>query len=207
MKKTVIIVLLIALLFSMSSAYAVWTDSASVSVTASNAIIAAGYTDRNSNPQKIQYTVQSLEPLSTDNPYLHIEETIKKLTYKQNTQSGYEVVYTITNTGEVPISFDGIKVLSKSVNYNSPLYTDTIRIEYTISNTFAVPSYSYTAVISDFDSFSGVTFANSENNVLNVGEYCTMTVTYYRVSSGDKEIDKAEIIITKTDQLSCSVYR
>ena len=203
MKKIIAIIILVVVLLSMSSAYAIWKDSVAVNVTASNAIISAGYTNRSANPQKIQYTVQSSGQLSSANPYIQIEETVSRLTFKQNQTNSYIVTYTVTNTGAVPISFDGIKVLSKS----SPDYSDTIRIEYSVSNTFTVPSYNYTTVIDDYDSFTGVNFPNSQNNVLNVGEYCTLTVTYYRVESGDKDIDKTEIVITKTDQLSCSVSR
>ena len=205
MKKSVVIIILVVLLLLMSSAYALWTDTVSVSVTTSNAIISTGYTSRTSNPQKLQYTVQASGALSSTNPYTRIEETVMDMTYKQNVSSTHSVTYTITNIGEVAATLDGVSVLSKSVDYSSPVYTDTIRIDYTVSNTNTIPAYNSTVTVTDFDAHTGVSFPNSSTNILNVGESCTLTVNYYRVTSGDKNIDKTKITIIKTDQLSCSV--
>jgi len=204
MKKVAVILILLVVLLSMGSAYARWTDSTSVTVTARNAIIVAGITGRNSGTNKITYTDQGGAP-STSNPYVNIRETISQFKYKQGGANNYYVTYTITNTGQVPVTVDGLSILNKSVDYSSPVYTDTITIEYSLTNSFA--GYSANILVTDFDSHTGISFPNSQNNILGVGEYCTLVVTYDRVESGDKNIDKTELLITITTQVSCSVSR
>jgi len=204
MKKVAVILILVVVLLSMGSAYARWTDSTSVTVTARNAIIVAGITGRTPSSGRITYTDQGGAP-STSNPYLNITETITRFKYKKNGSNNSYVTYTITNTGQVPVTLDGLTILNKSVDYSSPIYTDTITIEYSLSNSFA--GYSANILVTDFDSHTGVSFPNSQNNILDVGEYCTLVVTYARVTSGDKTIDKTELLLTITTQVSCSVSR
>ena len=57
MKKVAVILILLVVLLSMGSAYARWTDSTSVTVTARNAIIIAGITGRNSGTRITSYNV------------------------------------------------------------------------------------------------------------------------------------------------------
>jgi len=205
MKKSVVVIILVVLLSSMSSAYALWTDSVSVDVTATNAIISVGYTQRDALRRKLQYTVQPSGALSAANPYTSIEEDIIEIRYRRTGSTNHIVTYTITNIGEVAARLDGVSVFNKSVDYSSPLYTDTIRIEYIISNTNIIPAYNQSVTVTDFDAHTGVSFPNSDTNILNVGESCTVTITYYRVESGDRDIDRTRITITKTDKLICSV--
>ena len=97
MKKLIVIFLIITL-FAMSTAYAIWTDSVSTSISATSVVIRMDYTRRQENSNKIDYTVQNMNPLSNSNPYFYIEENITGL----NVGDTIEVRYTLENTGRFP---------------------------------------------------------------------------------------------------------
>ena len=208
MKKAVIVITLLVVLISMSSAYAIWTDSISTTVSAQSAVISAQYTRRKDNSDYISYTVQSSGELKQNNPYNYVQENVSNLYYDSSNNPVYEVEYRITNTGTVPITLDGIDVDGLTIDgFLSDLVTDTLRIEYSVNNKNVSPNYNYSTVITDVSNHTGVTFANHNNNILQPNKWCTVTVSYYRVSSGFWLFDMITLELTKTDQPICSVYR
>ncbi len=206
MKKTVIIVILFAVLLAMSSAYALWTDSVSLTVSANSAVTRLNYVGRN-NPSMIDYTRQG-GALSTSNPYFNIQETVYSL-YPMSSSSNYTLVYTIENTGTVDVNFDGISISNIMYGTDAPSnrhqrILKSLRIKYTLYNPNATPqTYTYTVTDIYNHQADGVSFASMLNNYLAPGETCTLTVEYYRVSNGS--IDFYYLTMQEIDTLVYSI--
>ena len=208
MKKYVFIVLLI-LLLSISSAYAVWTDSVNVEISAESAIINVGYISRN-NPSGVDYTLVSL-PVSESNPYLSIEETVVDLP-AGSTSNNYKVKYVIKNIGTAPVVLKGIEVTNMTfdagVSQSSWIYSeilDSLRIRYRSRNNSI--GYNERVNITGLAGHTGVTFPNYEDNLLYPGDESEIIVKYMRNETGYRQVDRRDVTITKTDRLIFSVYR
>lgn len=204
-RKTVIIAILI-MLFAMSAAYAAWTDSVSVGVSAENALMIMGITSRSASPSnRMTFTSPDGTP-SLTNPVSDYTESITSLKGKNN-GAGYTVTYTITNIGSTPLSLDGISIEDKNVtfpNANQSSYTATLRVSYTLE----IPSTGYydSVLVTDFDNHDSVSFAGGSTNRINVNDYCTLTVFYYRLLTGSKTIDKTAMNFDITSELEISAY-
>ncbi|MEX1377178.1 MAG: hypothetical protein AB1Z23_06855 [Eubacteriales bacterium] len=201
MKKLIVIFLIITL-FAMSTAYAVWTDSVSTRVTATSAVVRMDYTRRQENSNKIDYTIQNMNPLSNSNPYFTIEENVTNL----NLGDRVEVRYTLENTGDVAVTLDGFSFTGKAFDPTWDILNDSVMVDYEVTNNSANPHFSATSTVSNLRTATQVTFANSQNNILQPGDTCRVTVTYYRESVWWL-IDIFSVDVTKTDHPMYSVYR
>lgn len=216
MKKVVIFVALATMIFAMSSAYALWSDNVSVSVSAESAVILVQYVDRD-NPSNVTYIRQNGSDVSLTNPYSSITEDIEdwypniygnKRTYNRM----FRVIYTIQNNGTVPVKIDGINVSGFTVNaysyYASELtwqqVMDTAYIQYKLKGS----GFNQTVTVNDIESSAMVDFTSGSDIVLDPGEDCTLTVKYIRDLTGDDRLDYYTWIelLDKTDKIKFSVY-
>ena len=205
MKKVIIILVLIISLVTISSAYAAWNDSVSTVVTAHSAVTRLNYVGRN-NPSGVAYTQQG-GAVSTSNPYFDIEENIIDL-YPNSSSGDYTVVYTIQNTGTVPVSFDGITVgntiyYSTSYTGNWSFYNQMILYSARMQYTLAINSTSYTYTQTNIYNHPGEFIAfDSVDNVLQPDETCTLTVRYYRTNS----MSSYSLSLWKDETINYSLY-
>jgi len=216
MKKVVIIIFLAIMIFAMSSAYAAWTDSVSMSVSAESAVILVQYVERD-NPSNITYLRQNGSDVSLANPYSSITEDIEdwypnifgnKRTYNRM----FRVIYTIQNNGTVPVKIEGINVGGFTVEaysyYASQLtwqqVMDTAYITYNLKGS----GFNQTVTVNDIESSANVDFTSGSDIVLDPGEQCTLTVKYIRDLTGDFRMDEYTWIniLDKTDNIIFSVY-
>jgi len=197
MKKKVIVIAIFAALLAMSSAYAAWSDSVSVGVSADSAIMLLQYTSRSASGS-VSYDMSN-GAIGSSNPYSTVEETSTH-TYGNTSNT---VTYTITNNGTVPIVFEGVSLSSGIVSPNWTSMINSMDVTYSYSN--GINSGSVT--VTDVESTSIHRFSNYQNNVLAAnGGQCTMTVTYTRNSINwiiDLFISAS---ITREDNLIYSVY-
>ena len=216
MKKVVILVFLAIMLFAMSSAYAAWTDSVSVNVSAESAVILGEYVGRN-NPSNVDYVRLNGSDVSLSNPYPSITETVTEL-YPNNYGSNsvyngmYRVVYTIKNTGTVPIVIEGIDVSGFTVQaysyYAGSLTWDEVMDTASIVYRLQVNGVNDRVVVNDIESSATVYFSNGNQNLLYPGDECTLRVKYRRSTTGDFRMDEYTWIniLDKTDVIIFSVY-
>lgn len=215
MKKIIIFIFLAIIIFTMSSAYAAWTDSVDVNVSAESAIMLVQYVSRD-NPSNITYLRQNGSDVSTSNPYSSITEDIEDwypniFGNKKIYNSMYQVTYTIQNNGTVPVKIEGINVGGFTVEaysyYASQLtwqqVMDTAYITYKLKGS----GFNKTVTVNNIESSATVDFSSS-NIVLDPGESCTLTVKYIRNLTGDNRLDYYTWIniLDKTDSIKFSVY-
>lgn len=216
MKKILIFIALTIMIFAMSSAYALWSDNVSVSVSADSAIMLVQYVERD-NPSNITYIRQNGSDVSLANPYSSITEDIEdwypNIFGNKKTYNGmFRVIYTIQNNGTVPVHIEGINVSGFTVEaysyYASELtwqqVMDTAYITYKLKGS----GFNRTITVNDIESSATVDFTSGSDIVLDPGEQCTLTVKYIRDLTGDDRLDYYTWIniLDKTDSIKFSVY-
>jgi len=160
---------------TMSSAYALWNKSVNVAVSVSSAVIRVDYVGRVPSSSGINCASQP----SSSNPLLSIHETGD--IYLSRTSTYHTITYTLKNNGTVDIYLYGIEIGPSISYYKTKSHLDKrTSIDYRI---IFNSGYSDTETTLVVDATDGVLFTSSTSTdsryKLEVGETCTLEVTYY----------------------------